>query len=273
MRVWTSLMIIVVALITLVTKESLLLPDGKVHMYFFDVGQGDATLIVSPSGKQILIDGGPNLSVLEHLKKYMSFFDRSLDLIVITHPDKDHITALKEVIRRYNVDFILLTGVKHDTAMYKNLLKKVLQKNIKIIAPDPKKDIDMGDGLILDIVSIHNKEIESHVKNMNNSSIVLRALYKNTSVLLTGDVEESEEQNILASGAPLYANILKVPHHGSNTSSSTGFLLEVSPEISVVSAGKNNKYNHPHKKIMERYKSFNMPVLNTAKIGTISLAL
>lgn len=255
----------------LVYHEFSLLPDGKLHLHVFDVGQGDAMMLVSPSGKQILIDGGPNTELLTHLGEHMSFFDRTIELVVLTHPDADHVTALPDVLRRYKVDNILLAGVEHHSGRYEALLDLIAEQNVSVLLPDPKEDIVLGDNVVLDIIWPKPDVFGHDPKNVNDTSVVMRVLYGNDSILLAGDIEEDAETAILQSGADIRADVLKVPHHGSKTSSSTGFVLAVAPELAVVSAGRNNRFGHPHTEVLNRYAALRIPVLSTANEGSLSL--
>ncbi len=229
----------------LLIREISLLPDGKLHLHVLDVGQGDSIFVVTPSGKQILVDGGPDMRTLEHLQKHMSFFDRTIDLVLMTHPDLDHRAALPAIFERYTVRHFL-------TAQNAN----------------PHHDIVMGDGVVLDVVEMAHCAVCT--KSRNNQSVVIRVLYEDDSILLTGDIEEEAERAILASGADVRANVLKVAHHGSRTSSSTGFLLAVSPKEALISSGRGNRFGHPHTEILERLRSFHIQTETTADKGVIS---
>lgn len=249
------------------------LPDGNLHLHVFDVGQGDAILLVSPTGKQVLIDGGPNLDILEHLEAHLPFFDRTLELVILTHPDADHITALPAVFSRYNVERVLMTGADHNSSRNRAFIESVLQNGSEVLLPDPMVDIDLGDGLVLDVVWPHTNLVGTLPSRPNDQSVVVRALYGAHSILLSGDIEAQAEAAIVASGLDIRSTILKVPHHGSRSSSSTGFLLAVSPELALVSAGRGNPFGHPHSDVINRYASFGIPVRSTSAEGTISLTL
>lgn len=252
-------------------REIRLLPDGRLHVHVLDIGQGDSILLVSPTGKQVLIDGGPNSGVIEPLGKHFSFFDRSLDLVVLTHPDLDHSGGIPEVLHRYHVDAMLLTGIRKEGKVYGEILQLIREKNIPVVIADPAKDIDLGDGVVLDVIwpppTLNGVEVEE----ANDTSIVLRAFFGTGSMLFTGDIGEKAEEAILASGADIDADILKVPHHGSKTSSSTGFLLAITPRLAVISAGRKNQFGHPTPLVVDRYRHFGIPLRVTAEEGTISL--
>ncbi len=253
----------------LLCREISLLPDGTLHMHVLDVGQGDAIFFVTPSGKQILVDGGPDLSVLEHLGTFLPFFDRTIDLLVLTHADADHITAFPDIAERYHIEHILLNGSTQSSGRYDRLLAVLKESGTKVMLTDPTKDVDLGDGVTLDIVwpSLRNL---SEFHSGNDLSVVLRVLYNGHSILLTGDIEERAEAAILRSGADVRADVLKVPHHGSKTSSSTRFLLAVDPEIAIISVGRNNRFGHPHPDVTDRYRAFGIRTKTTADVGVVS---
>jgi competence protein ComEC len=240
-------------------------------MHVLDVDQGDAILLISPSGKQILIDGGRDLAPLSHLGRILPLTDRTIELLVLTHPDLDHVAAFPELLKRYRIGAVLLTGVAAKAPAYEVFLQRLKDQNIPLLFADPALDLDLGDGLVLDIVWPPPGLLGKTVPNTNDTSIVMRALYRDHEILLTGDVEEKGEAGILASGADISADILKVGHHGSKTSSTTGFLLEVNPRLAIVSAGRDNDYGHPHAVVMKRFESMGIPVRVTAEEGTVSL--
>jgi competence protein ComEC len=267
------LLVSLAALLFLIVREYVLLPDGKLHLYMLDVGQGDAILLVSPSGKQIVIDGGPNTDLLPHLGRLLPFFDRTIDLLVLSHPDADHVTALPDVLRRYTVDRMLLSGAVQHSGRYEALLFLLASTKTPVMISNPDDDIDVGDGLILDVLWPPPTVFGMEQGEPNDASVVLRAIIGNTKILFTGDVGEDAERAILASGADIRADILKVPHHGSRTSSSTGFLLAIDPQIALISAGRGNQFGHPHQDVVARYEQLGIPVQSTQQKGTISLVI
>lgn len=268
---WPILFLILLGLGVMLRREWRLQPDGHLHVYFLDVGQGDSAFLISPSGKQIVIDGGPDLSTLEEVGKKMPFFDRSIDLLVLTHPNTDHMVALPSLLRRYHIRTILVTGIPFKLARYEELLSAIEEAHPDVLFADPAKDLDLGDGLVLDIVWPPTDAALRKWKDINDASIVLRALYADQSILFTGDIEESAEEEILASGADVSSTVLKVAHHGSKTSSSTGFLLEVKPGQAVISVAAKNSYGHPSPSILDRFAGLKIPVRMTSAEGTVSL--
>lgn len=264
-------MIIPLIFVLLLGREVLLQPDGNLHAYFFDIGQGDAALLVSPSGKQIVIDGGPDLSLLQHLGRTMPFLDRRIELLVLSHPNLDHLAAFPEILERYQVERVLLAGSEFPLPRYDAIIAKIEEQGISVIIADPEKDIDLGDGLLLDIAWPPVGFVPPD--DINDASIVMRALYKDHAILFTGDIEELGENLLLQTGAEIDSDIIKVPHHGSKTSSSTGFLLAVTPDLAVISASRENSYGHPHPEVVERYRHFGILVRITAEEGTVHLEL
>jgi competence protein ComEC len=244
-------------------------PDGQTHVAVLDVGQGDSIFITGPRGQQILIDGGPDLSALTEIGRRMSFFDRSIDVLVLTHPDLDHVASFPAVLDRYRIGAVVMTGVDSATAPYREMLRILKEKQIPVMIADPQQDIDLGDGLLLDILWPPPVYAGVARDDANNTSVITRLTYGEDSILFTGDMEKEEEDEILASGEDLHADILKVEHHGSKTSTSTGFLLAVSPDLAVISAGRDNPFGHPHTQILDRLAHFGVPVRATAWEGTV----
>ena len=236
---------------------------------FFDVGQGDAIFIESPDGKQMLIDGGPSSVILEKLGREMKFYDRYIDLVLLTHPEYDHINGLIEVIKRYRVGAIITTGVVRDTNQYKEWVRIIEEKNIPIYVAKFGGEIDFGKNIKMDILYPFESLVGQKVSNTNNSSIVGKLVYKEFEVLLTGDIEKVIERKLINSGIDLRADILKVPHHGSKTSSTKEFLKAVSSVLNIIQAGKDNKYGHPHEEVLERMAE--IPVFVTGEIGDVQI--
>lgn len=270
-RLSVGIALILIAASTVFLRELSRAPDGRLHVHVLDIGQGDSTLLVSPSGKHIVIDGGPDLSALEHLGRLLPVSDRRIELLVLTHPDLDHIASFPEIVRRYDIGGILLTGIQSDAPRYRALLEVMEERDVSVLLADPARDIVFEDGLILDIAWPPADTFGKTPKQPNDTSIVLRAFFGSASLLFTGDIEEEAERELLASGAPLEADILKVGHHGSRTSSSTGFLLAVRPELAIVSAGRDNSFGHPHPVVMERFQNLEISVRATNLEGTVSL--
>lgn len=249
-------------------------PDGITHVYVLDVGQGDSIFIVGPQGQHIIVDGGPDRSTLAAIGRKMSFFDRRIDALILTHPHLDHVASFPAVLQRYDIQLVVLTGVQADAPPYQKMMEILREKQIPVLIADPTKDIHFGGGLTLDTLwpppIYAGSETE---KNLNDTSVVTMLRYGNDSMLLTGDMEQEEEYELLATGEDIHADILKVGHHGSRTSTSTGFLLAVQPSIAVISAGKENPFGHPHASTIERLRLFGIETRVTAWEGTIALEM
>ena len=212
---------------------------------FLDVGQGDSVLIKSPFGQNILIDGGPNNIVITRLSEELPFWDRTIDLMILTHPHDDHVNCLNDVIRRYQVKKILYTGVAHNSPGYLTWLKLVKDKHIPLVIINRPQVINLGPECRLEILYPLQSFLSKEVDNLNNSSIIAKLVYKKAKFLFTGDAEKEVEEELLASGADLSAQALKAGHHGSDTSNSKGFLEAINPRIAAIQAGAENKFGHP----------------------------
>lgn len=234
---------------------------------FLDVGQGDAIYMRAPNGNQILIDGGPNKNVLRQLSKVMLFYDRSIDAVIATHPDKDHIGGLPDVLERYEVDFILDSGKEGESATYKELLRLIEVKNIRSIQAKRGMIVVLDNDVYLNIL-FPDRDV-SGVES-NTASVIVQLVYGDIEFMLTGDSPKTiEEYLVMLDGEKLKSDVLKVGHHGSKTSSSESFLGHVSPEYSVISAGVDNRYGHPHEEVIDVLNQFESVILSTQDNGMI----
>ena len=234
---------------------------------FLDVGQGDAIFIEAPNGNQVLIDGGPNKAVLRELAKQMPFYDRSLDGIIVTHPHLDHYGGFADVINNYKINFEMDSGNDNpESKGFDIYIKKLEEEKAKRIFAKRGMMVNLDKGIYLDILlPVINKEgLSAH-----DEMVVIRLVYGNNSFLLTGDMEDNLENFLLSLGDNLKSDVLKVGHHGSLTSTSESFLGWVKPSLAIISVGKNNKYGHPKKEILDRLAKFEIPTLRTDEKGTI----
>ncbi len=252
--------------------------ERKFEVVFFDVGQGDSALINLPGNHEILIDGGPDMSVLYKLGKYLPVYDRDIELMILTHPHADHVTGLVEVLQRYKVKKIIYTGVKYKSKIYQKFLELVNNNNapqrvsagVKSINLDNKNDILK---IIYPWENFENKEF----KDLNNSSIVVKLDTPDKDFLFTGDISVKVEKKILrflkcaeTEHCPLLnADVLKVAHQGSETSSSEAFLKAVSPKWAVIPVGANNKFGHPSLRVIKRLERIGAKVFRTDKDGDV----
>ena len=176
--------------------------DQDLQISFFDIGQGDAALIKSPSGHNILIDGGPGSKILECLPKELSWYDQTIDLMILTHPHSDHVDGLIPVLKRYDVKQILSTGVVHSSPTYLAWLDIVREQNIPLVIVDREQIINLGNDCLLQLIYPLTNLAGREVNNLNNSSIVARLTYKDTSFLFMGDAEIEVEQELINTLTP-----------------------------------------------------------------------
>ncbi|PIR72230.1 MAG: hypothetical protein COU42_01790 [Candidatus Nealsonbacteria bacterium CG10_big_fil_rev_8_21_14_0_10_36_24] len=239
---------------------------------FFDVGQGDSIFIETPQRLQVLIDGGPDLTVLEKLAKEMPFYDRTIDLLILSHPEKDHLFGLLEVLKRYKVKNILWTGIIRNTAEWqewKNLIEKE-RAEIKIAEAGQKIILQENPLVLFNILYPFENLDSKEVENSNDTSIIASLIFGAHSLLFTGDITKKTEQELIAQDVYLNSVVLKIAHHGSKTSSSEEFLESVSPEVAVLSVGEN-KYGHPSPEVLANFEKFGIPVLITKEVGDIKI--
>ncbi len=238
---------------------------------FFDVGQGDSIFIETPWHHQILIDGGPDNKVLEKLAQNMPFWDRTLDLVILTHPQRDHLGGLIEVLRRFKVENILWNGSPVESQTFNKWKQKLeLEKGARIFIAKAGQQIKAGKFLFKVLFPIENVE-NKKLREPNQASIVLKGIFGKSKFIFTGDVPSKVELELVKEySQELQANVLKVSHHGSKYSSHSGFLEKVSPQIAVISVGQNN-YGHPAIEVIDRLLSYGVQVLRTDKEGDIKL--
>jgi len=247
----------------------------SLEVNFFNVGQGDAIFIVSPKGQQILIDGGPDSIILKKLAQEMPFWDRDIDLIILTHPEKDHMAGLIEVLKRYKVENILWTGIVRDIPEYDEWIKLIAKEGAEIKIAKAGQQIklsrfNLNNFIYFDIFYPFEELAGQEFKNSNDTSITTKLVFNGVTFLFTGDISDKVEKELVLASLPLESDILKVSHHGSKYSSSDYFLENVSPEIAVIQVGKNS-YGHPTKAVLERLEKFDIKVLRTDLNGDIKI--
>ncbi len=239
-------------LVVLVSVFAFSTPDGKLHVCFLDVGQGDAILI-QKDGRQVLIDGGPSpQALMTSLGSELPFWDRTIDLVVLTHPDADHMTGLLEVLNRYDVETVLYPGVNHSSALYSGFLELLSEKDIHVIKAEAGQRISFSNDIYLDVL---NPLAGIRYSNIDNNSVVLRLESGNLSFLFTGDIMNEGEYGLIAHRAIVNSDVLKIAHHGSSSSTTNELLNLVNPEIAVISVGSDNRYGHPTQEVIERLES------------------
>lgn len=247
------------------------LPGDKLLVWFLDVGQGDAALVESPVGERILIDGGPDSAVLREMGKVLPFYVSDLDLIILSHPHADHLNGLLEVLRRYKVKAVLMTGVKYGFGGYDEFYRLLGEKGVKIYFADGVSDFRLGK-IGLDLVYPEHSLQGLTFDNVNNSSIVLRLIYGQRKMFFSGDLEmEKEAEVITEKNLQLGADLLKAGHHGSKTSNTAGFVARIKPAFAVISCGVNNKFNHPAAETVERFLKRGVTLFRTDLDGMVAL--
>lgn len=240
---------------------------GTLTVAFLDVGQGDAIFIESPTGRQVILDGGPDGSVLARIGALMPFYDRSIDMLIVSNPDKDHYAGFIDILKSYQVGKIIEPGTISQTKTYRVLKDTMQEKNVPDILARRGMTIDLGGGAHLDIL-FPDRDVSG--VSINEGSIVAKLVYGNTSFLLDGDAPQNIENYLVSlDGKNLDVDVLKLGHHGSKTSSGDALLAVTSPKYAIISAGLHNKYGHPHQEVLERLAKYNIPALGTYKEGTI----
>jgi competence protein ComEC len=259
-------------------------PDNKAYLIACNVGQGDALLITRES-TQILIDGGPNSKVLECLANNMPFWDKEIELMINTHPEKDHLAGLVAVLDRYQVDKIVANSLVADSDVFRSFLDKVRTRQLSVYSPQLGDKIKIGE-IELDTLwprlrqgyggqadsgnmALWQDNAESKVLGeevfkgkLNEKSLVFHLRYGNFDAILTGDIDEAVEKQIIKDNQFSSIEVLKVAHHGSKYSSSEEFLEAVKPQTAIISVGKNS-YGHPTLEVLDRLKQLNIKVLRT----------
>jgi competence protein ComEC len=245
------------------------LPDDRLHVYFLDVGQGDAILVQTPDGRKILVDGGPNpTALLSELGAVLPFWDHSLDLVVLTHPDGDHLTGLLAVLDRYQVGRVLDTSQTDDVPLAAAWRERLVKSRIPRTIAQRGMRIPVGD-VMLTVLHPSSKPLTGIASDDNNNAIVLRIDYGPTSLLLTGDAESEAEADMIEARLPLKADLLKIGHHGSNGSTSAPFLMAVTPRVGVIQVGAENSFGHPAPEVLKRLTDARVESLRTDKNGRI----
>ncbi len=242
---------------------------GLLTVAFLNVGQGDSIFIDAPSGNQVLIDGGPGSgAVLGELSRVLPWWDRSIDLVIPTHPDADHISGLIDVFERYRVHTVLHSSVEGDTSTFAAFNETLAQENAYTAVALRGQIIDLGGGAYMEI--LYPDRDVSHVET-NDGSIIARLVYGKTAFMLTGDAPQKIENYIVGlDGKALRADVLKAGHHGSKTSSSPLFLGFVGPQYGIFSRGCNNSYGHPAPEVVDRFRLFGIQTIDTCLNGAIT---
>lgn len=246
---------------------------GRFIVDVFDIGQGDAMLITTPSGEHILVDGGPDASVIAKLSRRLGFFDRTIDLIIATHPQADHITGLLSALDRFTVKRVMLTTIRNETPEYRALREKIVEKGVALSDSADVPRVDFGDtrGVSLDVLWPDRSYSGRLVDDPNIVSTIFRLTYGETRFLFTGDAGAEIEQQLLEDEVDLRADVLKVGHHGSDTSTTQAFLDAVTPSVAAISVGRNNRFGHPSRRVLRRLERAHVATYRTDVHGDIRI--
>ena len=251
---WQIPAIVVVAAV-LIWAAVLYVPSGTLKVVFADIGQGDMTVITTPGGRRIVVDGGPDgVRAAGVLDAESPFWDRSVDLVVLTHPHADHVSGLTEIARRYKIDRILERRQEFDSAEYADWTKLAQSTNAEIIQAMPGMSLAFDDGVSIHVLGPPDPMLVGTDSDVDNGSVVVRVVYGAVDFLITGDLFHEGERWMLRSGQPLASDVLKVGHHGSKTSSTDEFLRAVAPTAAVISVAQENRFGHPDRTTMERLR-------------------
>lgn len=263
-----ALAIIFIVTTSLITTIYQLRQRAIMSVTFFDVDQGDSILITTPHGGHVLIDGGKDNTVLERLGRSLNFFDKKIDMVIATHDDLDHVGGLPEVLNRYQVDTLVTSLPNSTNVAMSTVIDTTLAKDVHILHANSHKQITTDDGVVIDI--LFPTENMDGTEDGNSASIVAKVSYGEISFLLTGDMPHAGELYLVGMyGDELKSDVLKLGHHGSDTSTHPKFLETVKPKAVVVSAGKNNSFAHPHKAVVELVQKFGAQIFSTIDEGNI----
>ncbi|OGZ64170.1 MAG: hypothetical protein A3A98_04290 [Candidatus Staskawiczbacteria bacterium RIFCSPLOWO2_01_FULL_40_39] len=245
-----------------------------VRVAVLDIGQGDSIFIETPSMRHILIDGGPDSKVLEKLQKFIPFWHRSLDVVVLTHPDADHVTGLLYALQKYRVGYIVWTGIVREGGNYQKwteLLSASEKKGTKVIKAQLNQKIVNGDVAIDILHPFEDLTGRIFGKQGNDTGIVSRLLFGKNSFLFTADISSNVEEQMIDKKIDMASDVLKIGHHGSKYSTSEAFLKAVNPKIAVISVGKKNPYGHPTSEVLQKLQNFGIKIFRTDQNGTIEM--
>ncbi len=243
-------------------------PPSRLSVTFLDVGQGDAILIRTPAGHKILVDGGQSDEAIgDALGRHLPFWDRHLHLVVLTHPQADHLAGLLEVIDRYDVDQVLASPAIAETTLFRRWSELIVAEGMPHIDAKSGQWVDLGEGAWLSV--LHPSSASPAGQDLNEGSVVMKLGWADVAFLLTGDIE-ADAETILASSGGVASNVLKLAHHGSATSTTTEFLEAVRPQVAVVSVGADNQFGHPAPEVLERLED--VLLFRTDQHGDVSIS-
>jgi competence protein ComEC len=264
---WHYGIVLIILVMATIFVGALSIPDDNLHLIACDVGQGDAILFTK-GNIQILTDGGANNEVLNCLSKYLPFWDRRIELVVLTHPQQDHYQGLIEVFKRYQVTTFLTNDLDSSNQSYQVLKNVVGGQEVETINPEEGMSLRVG-MIYLDI--LHTATSFSF-KDVNDASIVTVVRFADFEAILTGDIGPSGIEDMLEKNLVGPVDYIKVPHHGSKNGLTKELLDAAKPRVAVISAGKNNRYGHPHQEILKLLDDFGIKTLRTDEAGDVEVS-
>lgn len=264
-------------------------PDNLLHIIACDVGQGDGFLIYRGYFQMIVDTGSEGSDYLACIAKHLPFWDRVIEVVLISHPQNDHYGQLSSLVQRYSIDNLWVSDVANNSQQFANIVRQLAMAKIPITEA-VQGQYSVTEGLKIEVLwplayfhehsawHIPEEEMpnldwraETELFDVNEASIVFLLSYRNFKALFTGDLSKKEELSLFASGLLPTVDVLKVPHHGSKTSSSIEFLSTLKPALGLLSVGKDNQFGHPNSEVLDRYSSLGIKLLRTDELGTIEL--
>lgn len=264
--IFLLILILIVFICVAINKNG----DNKLEVVFLNIGQGNSTFIKSPTGNKIIIDGGPGNNLSNKISSVMPWYDRSVDLIIVSHPDKDHYEGFISFLDKYSTESFMESGMVDTSEEFSSLRNKIFSKKIPDILARRGEIIDIGGGAYIEII-FPDRNVSG--MDTNNGGIVARVVYGDTSFIIQGDLPKQMEDYLITLSSDkkmsLKSDVIEVGHHGAKTSSSEEYLKIVAPKYAVISVGKENKYGHPSPETLETLEKLGIKYLRTDKQGTI----
>jgi len=257
------LLVIILATIIFFTHKK------DLRVVFFDVGQGDVILI-SEGSQQVLIDGGKDGKLLlEKMGKYVPFWDRNIEAVIVSHPDQDHIGGLINLFRAYKVQNVIKTNAQSDSQTFQKLEEEISQSGVEKVEAKKDLTINFSNGAVAQILYPFDSLPNEVDASSNDNSVVVKLSYGENKFLFTGDLPSTKEAELLNDKTDLNSQILKVSHHGSKYATSNEFLDAVNSQDAIISVGKNNFYGHPNQEVLQRLLEHKARIFRTDEIGDI----
>ncbi len=228
-------------------------------------------LIQVPGGFDVIIDGGPDRSLLSCIGPRLGFFNRDIELVILSHPDGDHVTSLPALYDHYHIETLLWTGVQHFNGPYMALRQRLAEQHAQSVIAVTGQVIELGPQTRLEVLHPFASLDDQAVDDVNNASVVVKLIHGQVSVLLTGDISVSQELLMVDQGLDVSADVLKAAHHGSVTSSAEEFIAAVDPQVAVMQVGRDNAFGHPSPRVLRRYQAAGVPLLRNDLLGDIEL--